>query len=202
MWSGALIGPSWTPTFASSSSSSDGILNAGLPSPRSLLATFQRSAPDGTRSSSGRHVRSQKGDVYSYPLTFFSVCPSRHSHFVIFPRRKYEAARVMWSKSGPLESRGGAALRERLSRLSYKSRQMLQICRGWPCPTVAALIRGPAVVWYSVGKHLFARRALLHLSGVTASACKQGGANCLSPSFLWFRGSANKQSGEFYTPAL
>lgn len=108
----------------------------------------------------------------------------------------------MWSKSGPLESRGGAALRERLSRLSFKSRQMLQICRGWPCPTVAALIRGPAAVWYSVGKHLFARRALLHLSGVTASACKQGGANCLSPSFLWFRGSANKQSGEFYTPGL
>lgn len=42
-----------------------------------------------------------------YPFTFFCF-PSCHSHFVIFSRRKYEAARVMWSKPGPLASRGGA----------------------------------------------------------------------------------------------
>lgn len=54
--------------------------------------------------------------------------------------------------------------------------------------------------WGSVGKHLFPRHAPLHLSGVTASACKQGSANCLS-LFLWYQGRANKQTGEFYTTA-
>lgn len=49
---------------------------------------------------------------------------------------------------------------------------------GSPWLLICALLR-----WGSVGKHLFPRHSLLHLSGVTASACKQGGANCLSLSF-------------------
>lgn len=47
---------------------------------------------------------------------------------------------------------------------------------------MAALICA-LLLWVSVGKHLFPRHALLHLSGVTASACKQGNANCLSLNF-------------------
>ncbi|KAK9519008.1 hypothetical protein VZT92_021765 [Zoarces viviparus] len=47
----------------------------------------------------------------------------------------------------------------------------------------AALISAP-LRWGSVGKHLFPRPTLLHLSGVAASACKQGGANGPSPEFF------------------
>lgn len=66
---------------------------------------------------------------------------------------------------------------------------------GWPDTC-------PAAVWFSVGKHLSARRALLHLSGVTASACKQGGANCLSPSFYGSEAAqTNKPENFTHRPA-
>lgn len=60
----------------------------------------------------------------------------------------------------------------------------------------AALIRA-LLWWVSVGKHLFSRHALLHLPVVTASACKQGDANCLSPSFYGTQEEQTNKSGNF-----
>lgn len=96
----------------------------------------------------------------------------------------------MWSESGPgIPRRSGR--QERLSCLvsnltdASDPRTLLRPTTASHLHVkfgVAALIC--ALLWYgSVGKHLFPRHALLHLSGVTASACKQGGANCLSLSF-------------------
>jgi len=119
---------------------------------------------------------------------------------------------AMWLKSGwgfPRRERGGATEDERRSRLVVQQ----SLADAWdpqplsPVPSpatasgshvrlpTAALISAP-LRWGSVGKHLFPRPPLLHLSGVATSACKQGGANCSS---LGFYGTKAEQTNKLET---
>lgn len=110
---------------------------------------------------------------------------------------------VMWLKSG-LRATVGLKEQERWSCLVADPHWCMGSLTVWAHhsylfthQTPHATLIHALLWWVSVGKHLFSRHALLHLRVVTASACKQGDANCLSPSFYGTQGEQTNKSGNF-----
>lgn len=163
-----------------------------------ILSEFQCLAPDGT--AAGR-ISTPGGDVCSI---FFSSFQLLHRSFWFYHLLMSKRTMcVMWLKSG-LRATVGLKEQERWSCLVADPHWCMGSLTVWAHhsylfthQTPHATLIHALLWWVSVGKHLFSRHALLHLRVVTASACKQGDANCLSPSFYGTQGEQTNKSGNF-----